>query len=180
MINVVDSMLIWLDRRMEAGACTSAQAMGRRSFLSKFGALVVGGTVLPMLPFDRTLGAPGAHESGAQDDTGCDYWAYCGIDGTRCNACGGTISQCPPGSQPSSVSWVGTCINPKDKKAYLVSYYDCCGKTSCEEEADCSRHEGERPGYRIGTLSDMNWCMANANKGVNCSTAVVIGVADND
>jgi methylamine dehydrogenase light chain len=172
------SMLDWMDRRMEKGIRATAQNIGRRSFLARFGAVVVGGTVLPMLPFDRNSAAVLAAASGQEDETKCEYWAYCGIDGTLCNACGGTISQCPPGSEASKVSWIGTCIHPKDKKAYLVSYYDCCGKTSCQEDAACSRHEGERPGYRIGTLSDMNWCMANTSKGVNCSTAVVVGVAE--
>jgi methylamine dehydrogenase light chain len=180
MSNVVTLMLGWMDRRMENGIRATAQNIGRRSFLTKFGAILVGGTVLPVLPFDRNFGAVLAARSEQQDDTKCEYWAYCGIDGTLCNACGGSISQCPPGSQASTLSWIGTCINPKDKKAYLISYYDCCGKASCQEDADCSRHEGERPGYRIGTFSDMNWCMANTNKGVNCSTAVVVGVADSE
>jgi methylamine dehydrogenase light chain len=177
-MSLIESMLQWMDLRMERAARRTAQVTGRRSFLARLAALAVGGGLLPMLPYDRNSGAARAAEFDPQNDTKCEYWAYCGIDGTRCNACGGTISECPPGSQASKLSWVGTCTNPKDKKAYLVSYYDCCGKSPCQQEADCSRHEGERPGYRIGTFSDMNWCMANADKGVNCSTAVVVGMAD--
>jgi methylamine dehydrogenase light chain len=180
MSNLIASILDSMDRRMERGLRTTAQNIGRRNFLARVGAILVGGTVLPMLPFDRRSGTVLAAGTEQEDETKCEYWAYCGIDGTLCNACGGTISQCPPGSDPSKVSWVGTCTNPRDKKAYLVSYYDCCGKTSCLEEAACSRHEGERPGYRIGTMSDMNWCMANTSKGVHCSTAVVVGVADSE
>ena len=173
------SFLEWLDRRSEKWLRVSAQHHGRRSFLSKLGVIIVGAGALPMLPFDRAFGLPAADRQ--EDDTNCDYWAYCGIDGVLCNACGGSNTECPPGSEPSKVSWVGTCIRAKDKKSYLVSYSDCCGKTLCqEEEALCSRHVGERPGYRLGTVSDMNWCMANMAKGVSCSTAVVIGVADAD
>jgi methylamine dehydrogenase light chain len=173
------SLMDWVDRRTELVVRASAQNLGRRSILAKLGAMVVGAVALPMLPFERSVAGP-ATRPNEEDETQCEYWAYCGIDGTLCNACGGSINQCPPGSEPSKVSWVGTCTRAKDKKAYLVSYYDCCGKGPCQEEATCSRHEGERPGYRIGTMSDMNWCMANTGKGVHCSTAVVIGVADND
>jgi methylamine dehydrogenase light chain len=179
MSKFIGSMLDWMDRAMEKQVRTVAQTRGRRSFLTRFGAILVGGTMLPMLPFDRNSGAASAAEPDqSADDTKCEYWAYCGIDGTRCNACGGSISQCPPGSEPSKVSWIGTCINPTDKKAYLVSYSDCCGKAPCEEDANCSRHVGERPGYRIGTFSDMNWCMANTNKAAHCSTAMIVGIAD--
>jgi methylamine dehydrogenase light chain len=180
MINFTESMVEWMDRNMEKGMRAAARTYGRRSFLTSFGAAIVGGAVLPMLPFDRSLGTTLSAESDQSDDSTCEYWAYCGMDGIRCNACGGSINQCPPGSEASKVSWVGTCTNPKDKKTYLVSYYDCCGKTLCQADATCSRHEGERPGYRIGTLSDLNWCMANASKGAHCSTAVIIGIADSE
>jgi len=176
----IDALLDYMDRRMEKAIRASAQRIGRRSVLARLGAMALGGALLPMLPFERVPAAAAPAAPNEEDDTTCEYWAYCGIDGTLCNACGGTISQCPPGSEASKVSWVGTCLRAKDRKAYLVSYYDCCGKSPCQEEPSCSRHVGERPGYRIGTLSDMNWCMANGAKGVACSTAVVVGVADSD
>ncbi len=90
------------------------------------------------------------------------------------------MSQCPPGSQPSKVSWVGTCANPKDKKNYLVSYSDCCGKATCGADANCQRHESELPGYRVGAFNEINWCMANVNKSVNCSTAMVLGLVEDE
>lgn len=172
-------ILDWLDRSMERGIRSAAQTQGRRSFLTRLGAIVVGGVLLPMLPYDRSFGAEQASGSAVDDDSKCEYWAYCSLNGTRCNACGGTAIQCPPGSQPSVLAWVGTCINPKDKKAYLVAYNDCCGKSECDvpEDMVCARNEGGRPGYRIGAYNDANWCMANTNLGVNCSTAVIVGVA---
>jgi methylamine dehydrogenase light chain len=113
-------------------------------------------------------------------DSKCEYWAYCSMNGIRCDACGGSAGQCPPGSRPSVVSWVGTCTNPTDKKAYLISYNDCCGKAVCDvpEDAFCSHDEGDRPGYRIGSYNAANWCMANTNLVPGCSTAVIVGIAD--
>ncbi len=56
---------------------------------------------------------------------------YCAIDGPLCSCCGGGIQQVPGRHQPSPTSWVGTCINPDDNKAYLIAYRDCCGKPAC-------------------------------------------------
>jgi methylamine dehydrogenase light chain len=173
----IDSLVAWMDRHAESGMRAGAQLHGRRSAMARLGAALVGAAVLPMLPYDRSFGAEQPSPL-HDDDKTCDYWAYCSLDGTRCNACGGTISQCPPGSQASKVSWVGTCKNPNDKKSYLVAYNDCCGKAGCKQEATCQANEGERPPYRIGADNDMNWCMANANLGVHCSTAIVVGVAE--
>lgn len=173
-----DSIMAWMDRQVEEGMRASARVHGRRSVIAKLGAALVGAAALPMLPFDRSLAAA---QDGAQqhdDDKKCDYWAYCSLDGTRCNACGGTMNQCPPGSQVSKVSWVGTCRNPNDKKSYLVAYNDCCGKADCHQDAICQANEGERPPYRIGASNDMNWCMANTNLGVHCSTALIVGLAE--
>jgi len=169
-----------MDQSMERRIRSAAQTHGRRSFLRRIGTIIIGGAMLPMLPFDRSFGAGAASAADQSDDSKCEYWAYCSMNGTRCAACGGSASQCPPGSQASVVSWVGTCTNPVDKKAYLVSYNDCCGKVDCDvpQEAFCSRHEGERPGYRIGAYNDANWCMANTNVSASCTVAVVVGVAE--
>jgi methylamine dehydrogenase light chain len=180
MINWPELMVRWMDGRMERHVRTAAQLRGRRSAMAKLGRIIIGGTLLPMLPFDRSHGAAQSAPGAVDEDTSCEYWAYCSMGGTRCNACGGTANQCPPGSQPSILSWVGTCTNPTDKKSYLVSYSDCCGKTDCDapEEAFCYHSKGERPGYRIGAYNDTNWCMANANLSAHCSTAIIVGVAD--
>jgi methylamine dehydrogenase light chain len=179
MRNLMASIVRRMDEGMERRVRTAAMRYGRRSFLTRLGALVVGGTLLPMLPFERHMGAAAAAAADQSDATKCEYWAYCSMNGIRCDACGGSVSQCPPGSQASVVSWVGTCTNLADKKAYLVSYNDCCGKVDCDvpEEAFCARHEGERPGYRIGSYDDANWCMANTNVTASCTVAVVIGIA---
>ncbi len=46
----------------------------------------------------------------------------------------------------SPVSWIGTCLNPADNKHYIVSYNDCCGKTTCQR-CFCHRNEGDKPVY---------------------------------
>ncbi len=38
--------------------------------------------------------------------------------------------QCPPGTEMSLVTWIGTCQNPADGKHYAISYNDCCGKSA--------------------------------------------------
>lgn len=172
-----------LDKSVEHGSRQVAQRTGRRSFLKRLGAVLVGGTLAPMLPYDRTFGAALAQGSGIgsgpnDDEHSCDYWRYCALDGYLCNECGGSLTECPVGSEASSVSWVGTCHNPNDDKNYLISYNDCCGQADCSQASFCFRSERERPGYRMGLYNDINWCMANTSKGYHCTVAVVVGLAD--
>jgi methylamine dehydrogenase light chain len=164
------------DRVAETAARRSAQTIGRRSALSAIGKLLVGGAILPVLPFDRsgTARADTAHAAGEAD---CEYWRYCALDGFLCSCCGGSISACPPGTEPSKVTWVGTCHNPQDGKDYLISYNDCCGKTTCGR-CLCNGNVGERPGYRMGIHNDINWCMANTQSMYHCTVSVIVGVAD--
>ena len=74
------------------------------------------------------------------------------------------------------MSWVGTCLNPKDNRQYLVSYNDCCGINSCGS-CLCNNNERERPGYRLGVHNDINWCMGNTNTMFHCTTSIIVGVA---
>ena len=90
----VDSMLDFMDRRMEKAIRASAQHTGRRSFLAKLGTMVVGGAVLPLLPFERVSAAAAPAVTNEEDEAKCEYWAYCGIDGTLCNACAHMFSTC--------------------------------------------------------------------------------------
>lgn len=177
----------FLDRSAERTVRGVAHQHGRRSLLTRLGVALVGGAVLPMLPFDRSGGLMSAHaadnSSGkkpavdkTQDPTQCEYWRYCAFDGFLCSCCGGSATQCPPGSEASKVSWVGTCQNPADGRNYLVSYNDCCGKGACGE-CMCNNNERERPGYRMGAHNDINWCMAADNSMFHCTTSVIVGVA---
>jgi methylamine dehydrogenase light chain len=85
---------------------------------------------------------------------------------------------CPPGTDMSSVTWIGTCHNPSDGKDYVISYNDCCGKSSCGR-CFCNRNEGDTALFQPGQSNDYNWCSGNpkANIPYHCSTARIVGVA---
>ena len=92
--------------------------------------------MLPLLPVARSRAADPAKsdfERNAQtaDATACTYWKYCAADGVLCSCCGGGSHTCPPGAEPSPVSWIGTCLNPDDGRSYVIAYRDCCGKPAC-------------------------------------------------
>jgi methylamine dehydrogenase light chain len=177
-ISLIDKLTGFIDRMAETGSRRVARSSGRRSFLARSGTLLVGAALLPVLPFDRGFGTAVAYAAGADgDQNACDYWRYCSLDGNLCSACGGSPSQCPPGSEISKVSWIGTCKNPVDAKDYLVSYSDCCGKPICDNAPFCNTNERERPGYRMGLHNDINWCMANTSHGYHCTVAVLVGIA---
>ncbi|MCS4502736.1 Aralkylamine dehydrogenase light chain [wastewater metagenome] len=171
----------WMDSFIEKYARSSVNRGSRRSFLRRMGTVVVGASALPLLPVDRVAAATGGDGDGKTGDPGdptsCDYWRYCGVDGFLCACCGGSASTCPPGSEPSPITWVGTCRNPSDGRSYIISYNDCCGQGSCNRCA-CTRNERETPTYDIRRDNDTNWCLAAKSMSYHCSTAVVVGLAD--
>ncbi len=176
MDRVIARLLSAFDQAAETAARKSAQLVGRRSALSLLGGALVGGA-LPVLPFDRSTGARAA-EGGRKEatDAECDYWRYCALDGFLCSCCGGSVTACPPGAEASKVTWIGTCRNAADGKDYIVSYNDCCGKTTCGR-CLCNSNVRERPGYRMGVHNDINWCMANTPSMYHCTVSVIVGVA---
>ncbi|MCC6734804.1 MAG: amine dehydrogenase [Bauldia sp.] len=176
---MIDRFLSWMDGASEKAVRRTAMAVGRRNVLATLGTAMMGTVLAPMLPFDRTFGKAMAQTPAGEDGdiAACDYWRYCALDGYLCSECGGTLTQCPPGSEASTVSWVGTCRNPNDDRDYLVSYNDCCGGGGCANPTFCFTSQGERPGYRMGLYNDINWCMANETKGYHCTVAVVVGLA---
>ena len=167
-----------LDQLSERSTRSLAQRTSRRSLLASLGPLLTGAALLPLLPVDRAARARAAETkpqaAGPED---CPYWKYCAIDGFLCSCCGGTSASCPPGTAPSPISWIGTCHNAGDGRDYIVSYNDCCGKSTCGT-CDCVRNEGEKPIYRPSRNNDLNWCMANADVNYHCTVSVILGVAE--
>jgi methylamine dehydrogenase light chain len=169
-------MMRKLDQLFERSTRSLAQRTSRRSLLASLGQLLTGAALLPLLPMDRAHAAE-ATTPRADSPESCDYWKYCAIDGFLCSCCGGTSASCPPGTTPSPIAWVGTCHNAADGRDYMVSYNDCCGKSSCST-CDCSRNEGEKPIYRPSRNNDLNWCLANADVNYHCTVSVILGVAE--
>ena len=171
----------WFDKFFEQTTRDAARTISRRNAIVRVGKLLVGSAfVLPVLPFDRVaLAGESArpNKKAALGDTDCDYWRYCALDGFLCTCCGGSVSSCPAGTEPSKVSWIGTCHSHKDGKDYLITYNDCCGVTPCGR-CLCNGNEGERPGYRMGVHNDINWCMGNSSNMYHCTVAAIVGVGD--
>lgn len=168
----------WLDRFTERGARKLAQHTSRRSVLTGLGSLLVGAGAAPLLPVARAQdsGRQPPHPGEEGDPNACDYWRYCAIDGFLCGCCGGSFNTCPPGTEMSPITWIGTCRNPVDGINYIISYNDCCGKNSCGN-CLCTRNENDRPIYRPAQSNDLNWCLGTESAIYNCSTAIVVGVA---
>jgi len=166
----------FFDQLFEKSARSVAQRSSRRGMLKGIGAALVGAASIPLLPVAR---AAEEHklpqDADAGDPTSCDYWRYCAVDGFLCSCCGGTYNTCPPGTEMSPITWIGTCRNPVDGRNYVISYNDCCGKTQCGT-CLCQRDEGDRPLYRADKSNDVNWCLGAKSSVYHCSTAVVVGL----
>ena len=180
------NLLERLNRLTEHSTRSIARRSSRRGFIGVLGSVLAGTASLPLLPVARASSA----ESGADavprstgnpaedpgDPTTCEYWRYCGIDGFLCSCCGGSQNACPPGTEMSPLTWIGTCRNPADGLNYVISYNDCCGKSSCGR-CICNRNEDDRPVYRPSANNDIDWCIGTTSSVYNCSTAVILGIA---
>jgi methylamine dehydrogenase light chain len=173
------------ETRLEGGLRQLAGRTSRRGLLSRLGLALVAAPVFPVLPVsrasakDRSGQAKTAFARHAQtsDDTQCDYWRYCAIDGSLCTCCGGSLHTCPPGTEPSPTTWVGTCINPDDSRAYLVAYRDCCGSADCGRCA-CDNTDRATETSHPQTNNDIIWCFGTTGMEYHCSTAVLVGLAE--
>jgi len=166
----------WIDSIAEWSVRSLSRSTSRRSLLGALGAMFLGASALPLLPVVR--GAKAAEKEGSNDPSACEYWRHCAIDGFLCSCCGGSEVACPPGTEMSLVTWVGTCHNPEDGKDYAISYNDCCGKSSCGR-CLCNRNERDTPLYVPFQSNDYNWCSGSskANIPYHCSTARIVGEA---
>jgi methylamine dehydrogenase light chain len=172
------------DKISERFTRTLAGYTSRRSFLSKLGIAMMAAPVLPLLPVARVTAAELSPKTDferyaqAKDPNKCNYWRYCAIDGILCGCCGGGVHTCPPGAEPSPISWIGTCLNPEDGRSYVIAYRDCCGKPACSAGKDCDCHSVDRelPLYRAQLNNDIIWCFGNATASYHCSTAALVGL----
>ena len=176
-----------LDKLFENSTRMLAQRTSRRSILTGISTALFGVAAIPLLPVARAAskpsnGYPGvsSQDSGIVGDVGdptsCEYWRYCAIDGFLCSCCGGSAISCPPGTEMSPITWIGTCKNPEDGRNYIISYNDCCGVTSCGQ-CLCNRNEGDKPTYRAQSNNDINWCLGAKSNVYTCSTGIILGVA---
>jgi methylamine dehydrogenase light chain len=171
----INESLRLLDQLTDSSSRKLARSTSRRSFLTRLGTMMTGAAVLPLLPVKRAFAQEQIKEMG--DPQSCDYWRYCALGGTLCSCCGGTFNSCPPGSEPSPITWVGTCRNPVDNRNYLISYNDCCGKSICDR-CWCHRTERDRPVYYPSKSSGVLWCFGTESRAYHCTIAVVLGEAD--
>ena len=171
----------WFDRWTERSTRNVAQKTSRRSFLTLVGGALVGTAAVPLLPVARgdtnnTLPDESAMEGDQGNPQSCNYWRHCAIDGFPCSCCGGTQTSCPPGTELAPVTWIGTCRNPIDDKNYIISYNDCCGKSSCGR-CLCNRNEGDKPIYMPQKANDINWCQGVKSNVYHCTIAAAVGVS---
>lgn len=182
----------WLDAAARKSTTGLAERTSRRGFLGRVGVLLAGTGALPLLPVARSFGAeaPAENETAGDapavtalrefgDPQSCDYWRYCALGGSLCACCGGSASACPPGAEPSPITWVGTCRNPADGKQYLISYNDCCGKAFCPR-CFCHRTEGAKPVYFPSKSNNVLWCFGVESNAYHCTVSAVLGEAPDE
>jgi methylamine dehydrogenase light chain len=174
-----------MDKFSERVTRRLANFSSRRGFIARIGVALIAAPVLPLLPVARVTAAEPAPKTDfernaqAKDPNKCNYWRYCAIDGVLCGCCGGGVHTCPPGAEPSPISWIGTCMNPEDGRSYVIAYRDCCGKPVCQADKDCRCDSVDRelPLYRQQLNNDIVWCFGNAAASYHCSTAALVGMA---
>ena len=169
-----------MDRFTARLARRVARRTSRRGFLGTLGVLLFGAAAAPLLPVARADGPAAGGEPDPHKPEGdagsCRYWRYCALDGFLASCCGGSHTSCPPGTEMSPTTWLGTCRNPADGVDYVISYNDCCGKDACGR-CFCRRNEGDKPIYFTPKSNDIDWCLGNVGVVYNSTVAVVVGKA---
>jgi methylamine dehydrogenase light chain len=169
-----------VDNLVETITRAIASRTSRRSLFAWLGGAIAGAAAVPALPVERAAAADAAgpvhNPQDPGDPTACSYWRYCALDGALCSCCGGRVNACPPGTEMSPITWIGTCRNPADSRNYIISYNDCCGKPVCGH-CDCTSSLGARPLARPQANNEVLWCLGMTAQSYTCTTASIIGVA---
>jgi methylamine dehydrogenase light chain len=181
-----------LDRLAEKMLRGFASRTSRRSVFGVLGGLLAGAATLPLLPVARAEDGPpnsGSDPNSGEtppvssgnpqdpgDQTKCDYWRYCAIDGSLCSCYGGSVNSCPPGTEMSQITWIGTCHNPADQRHYIISYNDCCGGVAWGR-CNCQNNQGDRPVVRPQNNNEVTWCFGTQSQSYTCTVALILGVA---
>lgn len=178
--HILDQLFKDLDGATTGAIRFLAARTSRRSFIGKLGVFLAGMGTLPMLPVIREAQAQSMDSIADMGNTEtCEYWRYCAMSGSLCTCCGGSVTQCPPGAETATVAWVGTCQNPADGQDYLISYNDCCGKSSCGR-CGCHRSEGDRPVYFPSKANSILWCFGSTSHAYHCTLARILGVQNSN
>ena len=159
-----------LDSMVERWSRRLARA-GRRSVLRSAGRVAGRCRRLPLLPGQPRRRKMLGQGAGPGDSATCDYWRYCAIDGFLCACCGGSVTVCPPGTEPAPITWVGTCRNAADGRTTSFRTTIVAARRSCGR-CLCNRNEGDGPLYRPPISNDYNWCVGSkANIPYHCTVS---------
>ncbi len=131
----------WLDNWITKGTRRVARNTSRRDFLSRFGVALVGGAAQCRCCRLRARMRRKQRARRNRRRTAIRSAANTGATARSTDSCAAVAAaptnSCPPGTEPSPVTWIGTCRNPVDGKDYIISYNDCCGKT-CVRSLHCA------------------------------------------
>lgn len=183
---------IKFDDMVEKVSRRVAGRTSRRGALGKLGTVMLGIGLVPLLPVDRRGRVSRAAAATPEGDVdprakwvpqdndiqSCDYWRHCSIDGNICDCSGGSLTNCPPGTELATASWVASCYNPTDGQSYLIAYRDCCGG-NVSGRCPCLNTEGELPVYRPEFANDIIWCFGAGNDAMtyHCTISPIVGRA---
>ena len=172
----------WLDVFAENSARALARRTSRRNVLAGLGSFLLGAAAVPLLPVARgaetkrgramrPMRIPAIRCPATTGGTAPSTGSSAAVAAAR-NRCARRARTCPRslGSAPATT--------PATAIEYVISYNDCCGKSSCGR-CFCNRNEGDSPLFQPGKSNDYNWCSGNskANIPYHCSTARIVGVA---